>query len=582
MRLSIGIAIERPWFTHYDPGVPHTLGYPAIPLQQSLTDTAARHPEAAAIVFGAVVAHRLIEASLSYAELDRLADRFAAGLQSLGVRKGDRLALLLPNCPQFVIGFYGALRAGAVVVPCNPLYTAPELRRQLADSEAETLVALSRLHAVARAARDGTSVRTVILTNIKEHFPPLLRLLFTLTRERREGHRATVDAAAGEHQFRELLRFGGALRPVDVRPEDTAVLQYTGGTTGVPKGAVLSHRALVANVLQTRAWNPTLVEGRERGVAVMPLFHVYGLTVLMGLSVATGSAMVLIPRFDLEHVLRAIQAHRPRSFAGAPRIYVAAASAPDLGRYDLRSVEVFASGSAPLPIEVQTRFEQQAGGGRVLDGYGLTEAAPVTHTTPRRGQRKLGSIGVPIPDVDAKIVDLLEGTRDLPIGETGELVVGGPNLMDGYYGRPDETALALRDGWLYTGDIARMDEDGYFYIVDRKKELIIVSGYNVYPREVEEALYAHPAVLEAAAIGVPHPERGEVVKAFVVLRPGFSATPDELRARCASSLARFKIPAEIEFRSDLPKSIVGKVLRRALADEERASRVARETAGRQR
>ncbi len=580
--MSIGVATERPWFAHYDPGVPHTLDYPAVPLQWFLADTAARHPQATATIFGAAVAGRLVEASLTYAELDRLADRFGAGLQSLGVRKGDRLALLLPNCPQFVIAFYGALRAGAVVVPCNPLYTPPELRRQLADSGTETLVALSRLHAVARAARDGTPVRHLILTNIKEYFPPALRLLFTLTRERREGHRTTIDPAAGERHFGDVLRAGGTVLPVDVRPDDTAVLQYTGGTTGVPKGAVLSHRALVANVLQSRAWNPELVEGRERGVTVMPLFHVYGLTVVMGISVATGSAMVLIPRFDLEHVLRAIHKHRPRSFAGAPRIYVAAANAPDLARYDLRSVEVFGSGSAPLPVEVQLRFEQLAGGGRVLEGYGLTEAAPVTHTTPRRGQRKVGSIGVPIPDVDAKIVDLEAGTRDLPVGVTGELVVRGPNLMDGYYERSDETKLALRDGWLFTGDVARMDEDGYFYIVDRKKELIIVSGYNVYPREVEDALYAHPAVLEAAAIGVPDPERGEVVKAFVVLRPGTSATPDELRTHCAASLARFKIPAEIEFRSDLPKSMVGKVLRRALAEEEQASRVAGETAGRQR
>src|SRR5258706_143213 len=475
--MGSAIATERPWLKQYDPGVPHTLDYPATALQQFLTDPAARHPRAVATVFGAVVGHRLIEGSLTYAELDRLADNFAASLQSLGVRKGDRIALVLPNCPQFVIAFYGALRAGAVVVPCNPLYTAPELRRQLADSGTETLVALSRLHAVARAARDGTPVRNLILTNIKEYFPPILRALFTLARERREGHRTTVDRVAGERFFPDLLRDGAALRPVDVRPDDTAILQYTGGPTGVPKGAALSHRALVA-------------------------------------------------------------------------------------------------------VEVQTKFEQLAGGGRVLEGYGLTEAAPVTHTTPRRGQRKLGSIGVPIPDVDAKIVDLETGTRDLPIGETGELVLRGPNLMDGYYKRPEETALALRDGWLFTGDVARMDEDGYFYIVDRKKELIIVSGYNVYPREVEEALYAHAGVLEAAAIGVPDTQRGEVVKAFVVLRPGTSATAEDLRTHCAGSLARFKIPAEIEFRSDLPKSTVGKVLRPWALRTARASRV-RETSGRQ-
>ena len=578
--MSSGIVTDRPWFAHYDPGVPRTLDYPAVPLQWFLADTAARYPRASATIFGAIVAGRLVEATLTYAELDRLVDRFAAGLRSLGVRKGDRLALLLPNCPQFVIAFYGALRAGAIVVPCNPLYTPPELRQQLANSGTETLVTLSRLHAVARAARDGTPLRNLIITNIKEYFPPLLQLLFTLTRERQEGHRTAIDPRVGEHRFQELLRVGDAAPPVAVHPDDTAVLQYTGGTTGVPKGAVLSHRALVANELQSRAWDPQLVEGRERSVTVMPLFHVYGLTVLMCRSVATGGALVLIPKFDLEHVLRSLQAHRPRSFAGAPRIYVAAAAAPDLARYDLRSVEVFQSGSAPLPVEVQERFESMAGGGRVLEGYGLTEAAPVTHTTPRRGQRKLGSIGVPIPDVDAKIVDLETGTRDLPVGEAGELIVRGPNLMDGYYERPDETALVLRDGWLYTGDVASMDEDGYFFIVDRKKELIIVSGYNVYPREVEDVLYAHPAVLEAAAIGVADPERGEVVKAFVVLRAGAAATADELRRHCAASLARFKVPAEIEFRSDLPKSAVGKVLRRALADEERMSRDSGRTAGR--
>ncbi|HYK98582.1 MAG TPA: long-chain fatty acid--CoA ligase [Candidatus Acidoferrales bacterium] len=577
--MDVEIATERPWLAHYDPGVPRTLAYPRAPLQQFLTDTAARHPHATATIFGAVVGHRLIEGSLTYAELDRLAHRFAAGLQSLGVRRGDRVALVLPNCPQFVIAFYGALRAGAVVVPCNPLYTAPELQRQVADSGAETVVALSRLQPVVRAAREATAIRNVILTNIKEYYPTLLRLMFTAARERRDGYRTTADRAAGERFFPDVLRAGNGLQPVSVDPADTAVLQYTGGTTGVAKGAVLSHRALVANVLQSRSWNSTLVEARERGVDVMPLFHVYGLTVIMGVSVATATAMVLIPRFDLEHILLAIQRHRPRSFAGAPRIYVAAVSASDLARYDLRSVEVFQSGSAPLPLEVQTQFEQLAGGGRVLEGYGLTEAGPVTHSTPRRGQRKFGSIGVPIPDVDAKIVDLETGTREMPVGEAGELVVRGPNVMDGYYKRPDETALALRDGWLYTGDVARVDEDGYFYIVDRKKELIIVSGYNVYPREVEEALYAHAAVLEAAAIGVPDRERGEVVKAFIVLRPGASASADELRAHCASSLARFKIPAEIEFRAELPKSAVGKVLRRALADEERASRVAKETAG---
>ena len=560
----VSVSIERPWLAHYDPGVPHSLTYPAIPLPQLLRDTASRLPDAVATLFGGVVAGRLLDAPLTYAELDRLADRFAAGLQALGVRKGDRVALLLPNCPQFVIAFYGALRAGAVVVPCNPLYTPRELHHQLQDSGAEALVVLSRFHPVARSARVGTAVRNVVVTNIKEYFPPLLRTLFTLARERKEGHRVTVDAAAGERRFQAVLRPGSAPAPVDVRPEDLAVLQYTGGTTGVPKGAMLSHRALVANVLQSRAWYPAMTEGREPAVAVMPLFHVYGLTVVMNLAVLVGGTMILIPRFDLEHVLLSIDKHRPRTFAGAPRIYVAVANVPGLARHDLRSIEAFLSGSAPLPAEVQRRFEQVTGGGRVVEGYGLTEAAPVTHSNPRYGKCKVGSVGFPLPDVDAKIFDLEAGTRELPVGESGELLVRGPNLMDGYYKRPDETALVLRDGWLYTGDIARMDDEGYFYIVDRKKELIIVSGFNVYPREVDEVLFEHPAVLEAAAVGIPHPEKGEVVKACVVLRPGTSATAEELIAHCARSLARFKVPVAIEFRDELPKTIVGKVLRRAL------------------
>ena len=356
---------------------------------------------------------------------------------------------------------------------------------------------------------------------------------------------------------------------MDVRPADLAALLYTGGTTGVPKGAMLSHRALVANALQSRSWYPRTVAGRTKAIAVMPFFHAYGLTVVMNEAIHGGYGLILIPRFDLEMILKAIAKYRPALFAGAPRIYVAVNNSPRTKDYDLRSIEACVSGSAPLPVEASREFERITHGGKVVEGYGLTEAAPVTHCNPILGQRKVGTIGIPFPDVDAKIVDLETGTRDLPVGEVGELVVRGPNLMDGYWNAPAETALALRDGWLFTGDIARMDEEGYFTIVDRKKEMIIVSGFNVYPREVEETLYAHPAVLEAGAIGVGDPERGEVVKAFVALRPGMFATPEELIAHCAGSLARYKVPVAIEIWPELPKTLIGKVLRRKLAERVR-------------
>jgi long-chain acyl-CoA synthetase len=552
------VTSERPWTRYYDEGVPTTIAYPDIPLQTFLDDTARRMPDAIGTIF--------FDAALTWRSVSELADRFAAGLQAMGVKKGDRVALILPNCPQYVIAFYGALRAGAIVVPCNPLYTSAELHHQLADAGALVAVVLSRTYAALRDALPGTAVREVVVTNIKEYMPARLRLLFTLFRERKEGHRAHL--AAGTRTWRAALGLGARPTPVEVKPTDLAALLYTGGTTGVPKGAMLSHRALVANALQSRSWYPRSVAGQTRALAVMPFFHAYGLTVVMNEGVHGGYALLLIPRFDLELILKAIQRHRPELFAGAPRIYVAINNSPLAKQYDLSSIEACISGSAPLPVEVATEFELVTNGGRVVEGYGLTEAGPVTHCNPILGRRKVGTIGVPFPDVDAKIVDLETGLRDLPVGEAGELVVRGPNVMDGYWNAPAETALVLRDGWLRTGDVARVDEEGYFTIVDRKKELIIVSGYNVYPREVEEVLYAHPAVLEAGVIGIPDAERGEVVKAFVALRPGAAASQAELIAHCARSLARFKVPAIVEFRSELPKTLIGKVLRRALVDSD--------------
>jgi len=555
----------RPWTRHYDPGIPAMLRYPDVPLQALLDDAAESYPNATATIF--------FNAKRTYRSISEDAWRFANGLRRVGVKKGDRVALVLPNTPQFVVAFYGALRAGAVLVCCNPRYTAAELQHQLADAGATVVVVLSRLYPLVNAARPGTAVERVIVTNIKEEMPPVLRLLFTVAKEKKDGHRQPFAGDAGALAFREVL----AARPepfdAGVRADDLALLQYTGGTTGISKGAMLSHRALVANTLQCRAWFTNMRDGEGAAMAVMPFFHVYGLTVVMSLSVQGAEAMILEPQLELEHLLKDIQRHRPRMFSGAPIIYNAINNSPLTKKYDLRSIEACVSGSAPLLTETHRRFVELTGA-KLVEGYGLTEAAPVTHCNPLfgEGKQKVGSIGVPFPDVEAKIVDLDAGEREMAIGEPGELILRGPQLMDGYYHQPEETAQALRGGWLYTGDIATVDADGYFVIVDRKKEMIIVSGFKVYPRDVEEVLVAHPAVTDAAVIGIPHPTKGEEVKAYVVLRPGGEATADEIIAHCRKTLADFKIPRQVEFRASLPHTVVGKTLRKELAAEEQAKR----------
>jgi long-chain acyl-CoA synthetase len=555
----------RPWTTHYDPGVPASLVYPRVPLQAILDDTSESQPNAVATIF--------FNRKRTYKSISDDAWRFANGLRRLGLQKGDRVALLLPNTPQFVVAFYGALRAGAIVVPCNPVYTPTELHHQLADSGARFVVVLSRLYPVVKAARPGTEVDHVIVTNIKEEMPPLTRALFTLAKEKKGGHRQPFKGDPGAVAFREVLSAPAEPFAEGTGPDDVALLQYTGGTTGISKGAMLSHRALVANTLQCRAWFTNLRDGQDAAVALMPFFHVYGLTVVMSLAVEAGATLILEPQFELERLLKDIQRYRPKLFSGAPRIYNAINNSPLAAKYDLRSIEACISGSAPLLVETHRRFVELTGA-RLVEGYGLTEAAPVTHCNPifGKGKQKIGTIGVPFPDVESRIVDAETGEREMPIGEPGELVLRGPQLMDGYYQRPDETAQTIRDGWLHTGDIATVDADGYVTIVDRKKEMIIVSGFNVYPRDVEEVLATHPAVLDAAAIGVPHPIKGEEVKAFIVLKPGASATAEEIIVHCRKSLAPFKVPKEIEFRDALPKTYIGKTLRRQLAQEEQAKR----------
>ena len=556
----------RPWTRHYDEGVPATLTYPDITLDEFLDDAAQSYPNATATIF--------FNAKRTWKQISDDAWRFANGLRSMGVKKGDRVAILLPNTPQFIIAFYGALRAGAIVVPCNPLYTVPELRHQLQDAGAETIIVLSRLYPVVKAAREGTKIRHVLVTNIKEFMPPVLRTLFTLAKEKKDGHRQPFAGDPGARAFSDVLKSSPATPfKAGTTKDDTAVLQYTGGTTGVSKGAMLSHRALVANTLQCRAWFAGETDGTGVGLAFMPFFHVYGLTVVLLQAVQSAGALILEPQFELERVLKDIARYKADTFPGMPRVYNAIINSPLATKYDLRSIKACLSGSAPLMAETHRKFVALTGT-KLVEGYGLTEAAPVTHCNPLNNteHQKIGKIGIPYPDVESKIVDAETGEREMAIGEPGELILRGPQLMDGYYNRPDETAKTIRDGWLYTGDIATIDADGYYAIVDRKKEMIIVSGFNVYPREVEEALATHPAVMDSAAIGKPHPIKGEEVKAFVVLKPGQTATADELIAHSRTQLAPFKVPHEIEFRESLPKTLIGKTLRRQLAEEDKKKR----------
>lgn len=552
------VGVERPWLKHYDPGVPAHLEVPHLRLDEVVRRAAQTYGSRTALVF--------FGRRISFAELDRLVDRCAAGLQRLGVGPGTPVSLHLPNCPQFVLAYYGTLRAGGVVVPHNPLYTEAEVAHQLQDSGAEVAVTLSLFYPRVAAAARQARVREVVFTAIHEFMGPVARLLYPL-KARREGHWVDVRPQPGVRPFSELLR-EATPAPAPTGPDDPAAYLYTGGTTGVPKAAVLTHRNLVANLLQAASWDPKLRPGQEVALAVLPFFHSYGMTSVLNFSMWTGATVVLVPRFDPKLVLDAVRRHRPTLFHGVPTMYIALLNTPGLRRVSFRSVRAGISGAMGLPQEVQRQWETVTGG-RLVEGYGLTEASPVTHCNPLYGRRKEGSIGIPVPDTDARVVDPDTG-EVLPPGQVGELEVRGPQVMRGYLNRPEETEKVLHDGWLRTGDMARVDEDGFFYVVDRRKEMINVGGLKVFPREVEEVLYRHPAVREAAAVGVPDPVRGEVVKAFVALKEGHQATDAELVEFCRQHLAPHKVPRAVEVRPELPKTLIGKVLRRALAEEERA------------
>jgi len=551
--------MDRPWLTAYESEVSLRLNYPQAPLQHFLSESARRFPRRPAINF--------YGKRLTYEALSAEVARCASALRALGVRPGDRVALMLPNVPQAVIGYYGALTAGAVVVQMNPLYVEREIEFQLADSGAETIIALDLFHPRIDAVRARTPLKRVILTGVKDYLPVPFKWLYPF-KAKRDGQWIEPPRGDGVCDWLTLLRGAPAESPaVDSAPGDLALLQYTGGTTGTPKGVMLSHGNLVANVVQCHAWMPSLQPGQEVFLGVIPFFHVYGMSSCMNLAVKIGAELVLLPKFKTDEVLKAIQNRRVTIFMGVQAMYVAINNHPRAGRSDLSSIRICISGAGPLHAEVQERFEHLTKG-KLVEGYGLTESAPVTHCNPIFGQRKKGSIGIPFPDTDAKVVDPENGDKELGVGQVGELAVRGPQVMMGYWNQPGETKAVLRDGWLFTGDMARMDEDGYFFIVDRKKDMIKTRGENVYPREVEEVLFRHPKVKDAVVVGLPESFSVEVIKAFIVLKEGEIATPQEIIGYCARELARFKVPKYVEFRNELPKTMVGKVLRRLLVEEE--------------
>jgi len=554
---------ERVWIKHYDPGIAPEIEVPEIPLHQFLEETARKYPNRTATI--------LKGARLSYAELDQLTDRLAAGLAAMGLQRGDRVAIFMPNSPQFVIAFYGILKAGGVAVATNPLYTPRELEHQMKDSGAELILVMSNFYRTIKQVQPNTPLKKVIVSRIKDYFPPVVRTVFSLFLEKKMGHR--VELEAGDEWFQQVLaRHSPEQRPrLALGPDDVALLQYTGGTTGLSKGAVGTHRNLVANTLQCRAWLSQTREGEEVTLMAIPLFHVYGLIVGMSLAVQVGSSMVMIPNpRDLKDVLTSIDKYRPTMYPGVPTMYNAINNHPDVlaGKYDLSSIKGCISGSAPLMRETKDRFEALTGG-KLVEGYGLTETLVATHCNPIFGENRTGSIGLPFPGNDCRIVSLDDELSVLQPEEVGELVIRGPSVMRGYHNMPTETANTLRDGWLYTGDIAYMDKDGYFHIVDRKKEMIKPGGFQVWPREVEEVISQHPKVLEVGVAGIPDAYRGETVKAWVVLKPGESADAEEVRAWCKERLAVFKVPTQVEFRAELPKTMVGKILRRELVRQDK-------------
>jgi long-chain acyl-CoA synthetase len=562
IRGGFAMVEERPWLKNYPDEIPKSLSYPTAPVQQYLINTAEAFPDKPAIHF--------MGKETTYKEIYQKARQLAGYLQKLGITKGDRVAIMLPNTPQAVISYYGVLLAGGVVVMTNPLYMERELEYQMNDSGSKVIITLDILFPRVSKVLPNTQLKHIIVTAIKDELPFPKNLIYPFIQKKQYGIVVNVKHEGNHHLLTEISKQpAGQLKTFDFNfEEDLALLQYTGGTTGFPKGVMLTHKNLVSNAAMCKAWMYKCKPGEEKVLGILPLFHVYGMTTVLILSVMDGHKMILLPKFDAETTLKTIHKQKPTLFPGAPTIYIGLLNHPKLKEYDLSSIDSCISGSAPLPVEVQQNFESITGG-KLVEGYGLTESSPVTHANFLWDRPRIkGSIGVPWPDTDAAIFSMETGEPQPP-GEIGELAVKGPQVMKGYWNKPEDTAQTLRDGWLLTGDLGYMDEDGYFYVVDRKKDMIIAGGFNIYPREIEEVLYEHPEVQEVVVAGIPDPYRGETVKAYVVLHEGSQLTEEELNKFARKHLAAYKVPRIYEFRNELPKTAVGKILRRALVEEEK-------------
>jgi long-chain acyl-CoA synthetase len=572
---------HRAWFASYPPDMPHSLEpFPRESVFTLLRNAVAGFPDRPALAF--------FGAHMSYAKLLAEVERFSAVLAGLGVRKGDRVGMILPNCPEYVIAFYACQRIGAVAVGNNPLYTERELEHQIKDSRAKVMIVLDQIYHRFGRIRDAAGVREVVAVKLNRYMRPPIKWLAPLKfRSDARKHGTPLPFIPADHRVRwwdDVMRSAGPVPPeatVEDPTAEVAALVYTGGTTGLSKGAMLSHSNLVANAMQAAAWLNVVRQGEDGILAALPFFHSFG-TLVMNFSMAKAAKLVLLPRFEIDMALKALSSEKPTLFPGVPRMYIALNQDPRTPKHDLSALKACISGAAPLPMAVAKRFEEITRSGKVVEGYGLTECSPVTHANPLVGERKEGSIGLPLPDTDVRLVDLDEPDREVAQGERGEMCIRGPQVMLGYWNRPDESGLVIRNGWLHTGDVAIMDEQGYFRIVDRIKDMIIVSGFNVYPTEVEAVLFHHPKILKCAVVGVPDDTTGERVKAFIVLKPGETATAAEITSWCRDpdqGLTGYRVPKEIEFRDELPETLIGKVLRRVLQDEERKKREAAGSAG---
>jgi len=552
--------MNAPWLNHYDPGVPKTITtYPDKTLVDYVTERARKNPDSTALVFKGK--------KISWGEVDRASDAFARGLREIGVKAGDRVAFVLPNAPQFIIAELAAWKLGAMIAPQNPIYTEREMQESLAATAPETVVVLTPFYERVKRVQANTSVKRVIATNIKEYLPGVLRVLFTLVKEKKEDHR--IQLQPGDYWFQDLMKPGAPVQSA-ATPDKPAVVLMSGGTTGTPKGVLSDHRSLVTAGTQIAAWLDAALQGPEASIMLpLPLFHTYGCAGAQVIAFIRGIPLILVPNpRDLDDLVKSIQRDKPALFCGVPTLFNALLNHRDVvaGKVDFHSIRACFSGAAALMAETKKRFEELTGG-RIVEGYSLTEATMACVVNPLGGPNKIGSVGMPVTDVHVRIVDSDDGAKELPAKEVGEIVIQAPQLMRGYWNNPAETGQMLRDGSLYTGDLGYLDEDGYLFIVDRKKDLIKTSGYQVWPREIEEVIASHPQVAEVGVAGVPDERKGEAITAWVVPRPGESLDAEDLRLWCREKLAPYKVPARIELRTELPKTMVGKVLRRVLVAE---------------